>query len=1431
MPAHRAPGVLGAVWLSCFIASWLIEAAGAFPVVAEGPELLRSVRDVRALSREEAARGVPVEIRAVVSYVDRARSLVFVQDETDGIPVETSQAADYEFRNLVEITGVTSTDEFRTVIVTPTFRMLGNAGPPPAKKVSLSRVQTLREDCRFIQAEGTVRRARFQDDELLLRIGASGVSVGITVPRTPDTVVDLADFVDADVTVTGVSETIALGNGRNGVIIRVPQSQFLLRNRAPDPPEAMPLWTVKGLSELSTVETPVHRVRVQGTVVSWEAGRPLLLQDDTGSAEVMMLQDPTAGPGQNIEIAGFLPFGHDPQRGVLLVEGRRVEKTHPRAPAAVTGRHADVHSGNRPAEPGPMPLLTRVADVHRLGQGEAAREYPVRVRAVVTYFDADWQQLFVEDESGGVFVEHQDETWSFEVGQKLEIEGVSGRGGFAPTIVPGRIRAVGRGSLPAGHPSTLEDLLNGQADSLFVEVRGMVRSTTLRGTHLRLVLATGRGRFRAVIPAMDEVPLPILEDSLVRIRGVCGTIMNANGQLTGIHIFVPNLDCIEIEEAGPVDPTDLPLTKVIDILRFTPFTGAGHRIRVQGTLTLQDANDGFLYLSDGEASVRVDTIQCPKLEAGDRILVIAFPVVGAPNPHLEDAVVTKLGAGPRPVAKETPATKILADGADGQLVSLSARLLGSARVEGEEILTLQSDDAVFNARLSLDGDVPPIEWPPHSLLSVTGIATVLVDEDQNPRSFRLLLRSPEDVALISFPSWLKVRHLAMFAVGLGVLIVLAFSWVWVLRKRVREQTALIRQRLEREAALEERYRQLFGNANDLIQSVGEDGRFRYVNPAWMRLLGFGDEDLDQMTHLDIVHPASREGYLAVFDEVLRGGSTGRFETVFVARDGREIIVEGSCTRESVQGRSAAAQGIFRDVTERKRAETELLLSEERFSKAFQNAPMAIGIMTLDDHCLLDVNEGFLRLWGYFRYEVIAETDRTLELWAEDEEWNRLAEEHKSRGSVHDREIRIRTKSGKICTVLLSLEDIEIGNEPCLLLIAHDVTARLNLEAQLRQAQKMESVGRLAAGVAHDFNNILTVIQGHSELLLSDPRLGPSFVGPLRQVAEAAERGADFTRQLLTFSRKQVLQRRSLALQDVIHRMKPLLARLVGENIELRFELGQARAVKADLGMIEQLLMNLIVNARDAMPAGGTITVSLEPANVSAREAARRGEQGPTSGAYTLLRVRDTGIGIEGEVLEHIFDPFFTTKEIGKGTGLGLSMVYAIIKQHAGWVDVESSPGRGTSCSVFLPTCDEEGVVDEPEAGTRAANAGTETVLVVEDEHSVRSLVRNLLSSKGYRVLEAENGVRALEIWTKRGESIDLLLSDMVMPGGLSGLDLARQFRQDRPGLRVLLTSGYSDESLGLDFSAMDGIDFMSKPYHPERLARQVRECLDADGKR
>jgi nitrogen-specific signal transduction histidine kinase/CheY-like chemotaxis protein len=394
----------------------------------------------------------------------------------------------------------------------------------------------------------------------------------------------------------------------------------------------------------------------------------------------------------------------------------------------------------------------------------------------------------------------------------------------------------------------------------------------------------------------------------------------------------------------------------------------------------------------------------------------------------------------------------------------------------------------------------------------------------------------------------------------------------------------------------------------------------------------------------------------------------------------------------------------------------------------------------------------------------------------------------------------------------------------------DITTRLSLEGQLLQAQKMESVGQLAAGVAHDFNNMLTIIQGHTSKLLMDPNLTPTVQDATLAVYGAAERAAGLTRQLLMFSRKNIMRPRPLNLHEVVASLGKMLGRLLGETIELRLDCVQEPPlVYGDAGMIDQVLMNLAVNAHDAMPGGGTLKISVDECWVGPEYL----EHHPDAriGHFVRVQVTDTGCGMPAKVRARIFEPFFTTKEPGKGTGLGLATVFGIVKQHAGWIEVASEVDRGTTFTIFFPASDETAIPEseEPAVAALATTGGSETVLVVEDELVLREMARDFLKDSGYRILEAGSGREALQVWSQHRSEIDLLLTDMKMPEGVSGMELAERMIADHPSLRVIFTSGYSEDMVSPEILERNNARFLPKPYAYADLTRMVRESLN-DGK-
>jgi two-component system cell cycle sensor histidine kinase/response regulator CckA len=393
----------------------------------------------------------------------------------------------------------------------------------------------------------------------------------------------------------------------------------------------------------------------------------------------------------------------------------------------------------------------------------------------------------------------------------------------------------------------------------------------------------------------------------------------------------------------------------------------------------------------------------------------------------------------------------------------------------------------------------------------------------------------------------------------------------------------------------------------------------------------------------------------------------------------------------------------------------------------------------------------------------------------------------------------------------------------------DITARLALEAQLRQSQKMESIGQLAAGVAHDINNILTVIQGYTGMLLNTASLDTDSVKSLKQISAASERAAGFIRHLLMFSRKQVYRTKILDLNAMLHNLEYMLPRMLGEHIALEVHCSpDLPRIAADIAMMEQIVMSLAVNARDAMPKGGKLLIGTSTVEITTDHVQLHREA--HAGRFVCLTVTDTGCGMERSVLQRIFEPFFTTKEVGKGTGLGLATVYGIAKQHHGWVEVQSKVGLGTTFKVFLPVAGEVGQLSAVSSSeTEAVRGGRETILVVEDEKILLELMREVLQQYQYRVFTASSGVEALRVWDEHHGQIDLLLTDMIMPGGMTGDELVAELKQRKPGLKTICASGYTSAFMGRD-GGRENVTLLAKPYQPHQVAQLIRDTLDASSK-
>src|ERR1700686_3733159 len=513
--------------------------------------------------------------------------------------------------------------------------------------------------------------------------------------------------------------------------------------------------------------------------------------------------------------------------------------------------------------------------------------------------------------------------------------------------------------------------------------------------------------------------------------------------------------------------------------------------------------------------------------------------------------------------------------------------------------------------------------------------------------------------------------------------------------------------------------------------------------------------------------------------------------------------------------------------EHKRYEEALRRSEARSRSLILSAAFGICRCTLGGR-FLDVNPALITMLGHASVEDLLKLNARTDVFINPQGMDRLAEDYRRTGTLNGVEVQWKRKDGRVIIVPLSGCAAIMTDEPeevVLELIAEDITDRRQLEEQLRQAQKMDAVGRLAGGVAHDFNNLLMVINGYTEVLLEQLEKGGDLHSKVQSIQQAADRAATLTRQLLAFSRKQLLELKVVDVNTVIGDMERLLRPLIGENIELVTHLSpDAGHTRADAGQLEQVIMNLVVNAKDAMPEGGKLTV--QSADVTVRQNFRE-HRFIHPGRYCVISVADTGIGMDKDTQSRIFEPFFTTKEKGKGTGLGLSTVYGIVKQSNGYVFVQSEVGAGTTFYVYLPRVEDTAEELTPVLPPQSEAGGCETVLLVEDEESVRELVRLTLVSRGYKVLEAENGECGLHLSESFKDRIDILITDVVMPG-MGGRELSKKLLELRPGLSVLFLSGYTEDAVVTNGTLGPATAFLQKPFTLQNLAKKVREVLRAN---
>ena len=672
-------------------------------------------------------------------------------------------------------------------------------------------------------------------------------------------------------------------------------------------------------------------------------------------------------------------------------------------------------------------------------------------------------------------------------------------------------------------------------------------------------------------------------------------------------------------------------------------------------------------------------------------------------------------------------------------------------------------------------------------------------------------------------------HLITIA-GLLIITGLGFGYIYLIARKD------IQKRLDAETALkksEEKYRTIIENIQEGYYEMDLRGNFQFVNKSYERIFGYSREELLGNNYKKLVDKSEQETLFNVFNEVYKTGNPVQgFKWHYKKRDGKTIYIEISISLiKDDKGSATGFRGFIRDITEKREAEVALKDEQERFRMLVEKSPFGIALIGYDGTYKY-INPRFKEIFGYTLEDVPTGKEwfkrafpddnyreKAIKQWIFDLKGLKI-------GEIRSAQFEIRCKDGSIKMVDIRTLTLEGGEH---IVFYEDITDKKKLEEQLLQSQKMEAIGRLAGGIAHDFNNILTAIIGNVDICKLNLSEGRSIIQNIDEIKRGAIRASELTRQLLAFSRKQPTNPVILNLNLVLKDMSKMIKRLIGEDIEVEtFYQEGLWNVMADRAQLEQVIINIVINARDAMPKGGKLT--LETENVFLDESyANRHDITLVPSQYVMLAITDTGTGMDEEVKEKIFEPFFTTKEKGKGTGLGLSTVYGIIKQNKGYIWVYSEPGKGTTFKVYLPRArdEEAGRKITDEIDTEEDIQGQETILVVEDDEAVLNLIKNVLERHGYSVIIAKNGVEAIDIFKRNKDDIDLLLTDVVMPG-MNGKDLSDILVKMKQDLKTIYMSGYTSNAIVHHGIMKKDINFIQKPFTGQELLKEVKAALSSN---
>ncbi len=881
---------------------------------APGGLPLTRIDTIRGLTAEIAAKGLPVKIRAIVTYIDPASNLFFVHDKSQGIYVEMlGRDLSLSSGSLIELEGKTDRGTITPIILDPQVKQLGQSEFPAASFIPLAELLDGKQECQWIETQGVVRSLKRVGDRVQLEVADLSAQLQVVVYDYPGA--NARDLVDARIQFRGV---VGVHANANREIVKVQlfvpsQREIHILDPAPQDLFSLPVQSISKIQQMSQSSLQPHRVRVQGAAMPREPGQPLMVQDSTGNVELISDQPNLVKPGDRLDVIGFLSVR---EHKLLLENAIFVPFAPPPSPSMAANS---------------LPALTEIAKIRKLSGREARKNYPVKVRGVVTYADPDPPMIFVQDASWGIYVNTLSQPLDLKTGHLVEIEGNTEAGATYPVIFTRKVRDLGMAPLPAAKSVTVDQFFYGEADSLRVELEGIVRTVSGDSDHAFLELVSGGIRFPVIIPGYQNRRLPLeLVDSRIRIRGSVGILVNLKNQINGSRLYTPDIRDITIIQSAPGDPFSMPIRPINSLMNFSSGNFSGHRIRIQGSI-LYNQLGRYFYIRDASGSTYVQTRQEIGAVPGSVVDVVGFPTLGNPVNTLEDAIFKNQGDIRELSVKAVSAEQALSGQYHGDLIRIEAELLSQSNTSTGQALVLKARKTIFEAALDDQKSMTPA-LTEGSHLELTGICLHKMEPTQGP-SFKLLLRTSRDIRILKNAPWWTPIHTA-WILGIFLLaILISFSWGITLKQRIKQQTLIIRQRIEHEAVLEKEYRELFENSNDVVFAFDLDGMLTSFNKAGESLIGYTHQELLRMTFAQILAPGQAQAVQERIRQKIAGSPSVPFEIELLAKDGHRISMEVTADLIYREGKPTGLRGIGRDVTQRKQANAALKASEDRLRQA------------------------------------------------------------------------------------------------------------------------------------------------------------------------------------------------------------------------------------------------------------------------------------------------------------------------------------------------------------------------------------------------------------------------------------------------------------------------------------------------------------------